>query len=59
MNRPTKEEIVPGLLLASARWSDVEVLGWTNKSRGLVRCAVFAPEGQRVVTLPMQSLRWQ
>lgn len=58
MNRPTKSEIVPGLLLASARWSEVLVLAPPN-SRKMVKCRVWASDGERDVTLPMQSLRWQ
>lgn len=60
MTKPTKSEITPGLLLASARFSEVLVLA-APTSRGMVRCEVFMPVSgeQRVVMLPMQSLRWQ
>jgi hypothetical protein len=61
MTKPTKSEIVPGLLLASTRYSEVVILGWFNKSRGVVSAQVNdggARQGE-TVTLPMQVLRWQ
>jgi hypothetical protein len=60
MNKPTKSEIVPGLLLASTRYSEVLVLDWFNKARGLVRAQAPDLSGNmREVVLPMSVLRWQ
>lgn len=58
MNRPTKSEIIPGLLLTSARFSEVLVLA-APASRGMVQCRVYVSGVERDVTLPVQSLRWQ
>lgn len=60
MNKPSASEIVPGLLLASTRFSEVLVLAKPT-SRGMVRCEVTMPvSGEvRVVSLPRQVLRWQ
>lgn len=61
MNKPTKSEIVPGLVLRSARFSEVVIVDWFNKSRGIVRAQVMdgGPRQGDVVTLPIQTLRWQ
>ena len=57
MAKIQKSEVVPGLLVRSARWSEVLVLAQPN-SRGMVRCEVYTTEGPRQVTLPYQTLRW-
>lgn len=60
MNKPRKDEIVVGLVLASNRYKEVMVLGWFKKSRGLVKVqSLDATTFGREVVLPMQSLRWQ
>jgi hypothetical protein len=58
MAKIKKEDVVPGLLCASARYSDLMVVGWFSKSRGLVNCLASLPGENRPVTLPYQSLRW-
>jgi hypothetical protein len=59
MAKIAKSDVVVGLLCASARYPDVRVLGWFNKSRGIARCEVFNWRGEPIeVTLPWQSLRY-
>jgi hypothetical protein len=57
MTKMKKSEIVPNLLVRSARWSDVLILSAPN-SRGMVRCRVWASDGEREISLPWQVLRW-
>lgn len=56
--RPTKSEIVPGLLLASVRFNEVLVLAAPD-TLGMVPCEVLARTGTFRVSLNMRDLRWQ
>lgn len=57
--RMRKDEIVPGLLVRSTRFSDVLILAVPSHRGRMVQCEVFARDGTPFVTLlPWQSLHW-
>lgn len=57
MTKIAKSEIVVGLLVRSTRWDEVLVLALPN-SRNMVKCRVWASDGPRDISLPLQVLRW-